>query len=306
MGSFAQFSISMRTMCSTTIITCLLVTLVTMARAMPLGQQGYGYSSSYPLQGQASYSSYPSYQGSSYQSSYPSYQQSYPSYPNQPFTQSYSYPSYQPSYSSWSYQPSSYSYQSQQHQAPVYNYMINDLPMNYFRPESSSSSSSSSIASSSSSSTPVSSVSVSAKLTARSPAWQGKIDGSGRTRCHDGKILPFRARCNKVVDCDGGEDEYDCDWHKRSFIPTIDSVDHFKSVMANNEKVLVEFFAPWCPACVTFLPELEKVANSAININLKVFKVNTDENQELKNMYSVNTFPRVLLFNKKAGTEPVV
>merc|ERR1719245_2991094 len=82
--------------------------------------------------------------------------------------------------------------------------------MNYFRPESSSSSSSSSISSSSSSissssssSTPVSSVSVSAKLTARSPAWQGKIDGSGRTRCHDGKILPFRARCNKVEECDG-------------------------------------------------------------------------------------------------------
>merc|ERR1719245_256858 len=132
--------------------------------------------------------------------------------------------------------------------------------MNYFRPESSSSSSSSSISSSSSSissssssSTPVSSVSVSAKLTARSPAWQGKIDGSGRTRCHDGKILPFRARCNKVVDCDGGEDEYDCDWHKRSFIPTIDSVDHFKSVMANNEKVLVEFFCPLVP-CLCDLP----------------------------------------------------
>ena len=38
--SFAQFSISMRTMCSTTIITSLLVTIVTMARGMPLGQQG--------------------------------------------------------------------------------------------------------------------------------------------------------------------------------------------------------------------------------------------------------------------------
>ena len=112
------------------------------------------------------------YQESSYQSSYPSYPQTYPSYSSQPYQQ-YSYSSsYQPSYS-WSYQPSSYSYQPQgyssQAQTPVYNYMINELPMNYFGPDSSSDSSSSST--SSSGSPIITSLSVSSS--AKTPAWQG-------------------------------------------------------------------------------------------------------------------------------------
>merc|ERR1712130_631960 len=49
------------------------------------------------------------------------------------------------------------------------------------------------------------------------PAWQyqGKEDGRAVTKCHDGKVLPFRARCDKVIDCKTGEDEIDCEWHKR-------------------------------------------------------------------------------------------
>ena len=107
--------------------------------------------------------------------------------------------------------------------------------------------------------------------------YSGKIGGKGATRCHDGKVLSFRARCNKVgtegqfrlsfripentvvfiantetldsdakafnifhsnknrllcsskvVECNGGEDEYDCNWHKRSSIPTINSVEEFQ------------------------------------------------------------------------------
>merc|ERR1711997_962601 len=78
------------------------------------------------------------------------------------------------------------------------------------------------------------------------------------------------------------------------------------SVLNQNERVLVEFFAPWCPACVTFLPVLEDIDQTLTyeNENLAVYKVNTDENQDLKAMFNVNTFPRVLLFDKKKGVEP--
>jgi len=293
---------------------CLLVPLV---MGLPTGQQGYGYSSSYPVGGQSGYSSYPAYQSSGYQSAYPAYPQTYQqpsySYGQQGYQQVQPYSSTQQGYSSfqpagsWSYPayqaPDTYSYPApaysgQSYQAPVYNYMINELPMNYFGPASSPSSSSSS----SSSSAVVSSISPSNP--AQRPAWQGKIDGAGRTRCHDGEVLPFRARCNQVVECTAGEDEYDCDWHKSSTIPTINNVEQFKSVLAANEKVLVEFFAPWCPACVTFLPELEKLSARTTDIPLVIYKVNTDDNPELKEMFSVDTFPRVLMFNKRTGTEP--
>ena len=33
-------------------------------------------------------------------------------------------------------------------------------------------------------------------------------------------------------------------------------------------------------------------------------KVNTDDNPDLKAMFNVNTFPRVLLFDKSKGVEP--
>ena len=38
----------------------------------------------------------------------------------------------------------------------------------------------------------------------------------------------------------------------------------------------MEFFAPWCPACVTFLPVLEDIDKTLTyeNENLAVFKVN--------------------------------
>ena len=80
--------------------------------------------------------------------------------------------------------------------------------------------------------------------------------------------------------------------------------------MAKEDKVIVEFFAPWCPACVTFLPELEKLKKEvpdvpiykvqfhfpSLILNYPLVQVNTDENPDLKAMYNVDTYPRVLYF----------
>ena len=44
-------------------------------------------------------------------------------------------------------------------------------------------------------------------------------------------------------------------------------------VVRENENVMVEFFAPWCPACVTFLPHLETLKDSNADLPLKVVKV---------------------------------
>ena len=47
-------------------------------------------------------------------------------------------------------------------------------------------------------------------------------------------------------------------------------------MIRENENVLVEFFAPWCPACVTFLPHLETLKNSNTDLPLTVVKVFDD------------------------------
>ena len=44
----------------------------------------------------------------------------------------------------------------------------------------------------------------------------------------------------------------------------------FCSVMREEEIVLLEFFAPWCPACITFMPELVKLQE---NVDIPIYKV---------------------------------
>ena len=58
-------------------------------------------------------------------------------------------------------------------------------------------------------------------------------------------------------------------------------------VIRENENVLVEFFAPWCPACVTFLPHLETLKNSNTDLPLTVVKV-FDDGDSVKNFDKKN------------------
>lgn len=142
---------------------------------------------------------------------------------------------------------------------------------------------------------------VSHSQTSTKPAWQGKLNGNSVTRCHDGKILRFRQRCDKVTDCALGEDEVGCDWYKSSSVPSINTVAQLNTLLSPTQTspVLVEFFTPWCPACVNFFPHLEIINREAKARGVVVRKVNTDEAPMLKAMFSINSFPTVILWNRK-------
>ena len=57
-------------------------------------------------------------------------------------------------------------------------------------------------------------------------------------------------------------------------IPKLSYIDvDWIRLVRENENVMVEFFAPWCPACVTFLPHLEALKDSNADLPLKVVKV---------------------------------
>ena len=58
-------------------------------------------------------------------------------------------------------------------------------------------------------------------------------------------------------------------------------------------RVLVDFYANWCGPCKMLGPVLEKISDE-----VKVLKVNVDENQDLAREYGVMSIPCVILFDK--------
>lgn len=70
-------------------------------------------------------------------------------------------------------------------------------------------------------------------------------------------------------------------------------------VLENEQPVLVDFWAPWCGPCRMVGPELEKIANE--RDDLRIVKLNTDENQQTAVQYQVLAIPTMILF--KGGQE---
>ena len=73
--------------------------------------------------------------------------------------------------------------------------------------------------------------------------------------------------------------------------------DTFEAEVLNSEKpVLVDFWAAWCGPCKMIAPEVEQVAESRDDI--KVCKINIDEERELAIRYGVMSIPTLILFKE--------
>ena len=76
------------------------------------------------------------------------------------------------------------------------------------------------------------------------------------------------------------------------------SLDNFDNeVSSSNLPVLVDFWAEWCGPCKSLGPILEEISND-LKDQLKVVKVNLDENQDLAMKYSIRSIPTLLLFKE--------
>ena len=80
----------------------------------------------------------------------------------------------------------------------------------------------------------------------------------------------------------------------------ITAADFDDEVLAAEGTVLVDFFATWCGPCKMMAPIISEIADE--NPNVKVFKVDVDEAEEIAMRYGIMSIPTMIVF--KNG-EPV-
>ncbi|MBP5599980.1 MAG: thioredoxin [Lachnospiraceae bacterium] len=74
---------------------------------------------------------------------------------------------------------------------------------------------------------------------------------------------------------------------------------NFKAEINSDKPVLVDFFATWCGPCKMMAPLVEELANT--NSDIKVGKIDIDENEDVAIEYKVRSIPTFILF--KNGEE---
>ncbi|MCW2967159.1 MAG: trxA [Solirubrobacteraceae bacterium] len=75
-------------------------------------------------------------------------------------------------------------------------------------------------------------------------------------------------------------------------------------VIESEQPVLVDFWAPWCGPCRVVGPVLEEIAGE--RDDLKIVKLNTDENPQTAGAFQVLSIPTLILFKNGQPVKKVV
>ena len=77
-------------------------------------------------------------------------------------------------------------------------------------------------------------------------------------------------------------------------LPEVTDTNFQAEVIESEQPVLVDFWAPWCGPCRLIAPALEEIASE--RNDLRIVKLNTDDNQETAVQYQVLAIPTMILF----------
>ena len=89
---------------------------------------------------------------------------------------------------------------------------------------------------------------------------------------------------------------------------TVSKNNYQEEVASSQKKVLLDFWAPWCGPCRMVSPILEEIA--AERPDIKVGKVNVDEQPELARQFGVSSIPTLVVMkngkivNQAMGARP--
>lgn len=76
-------------------------------------------------------------------------------------------------------------------------------------------------------------------------------------------------------------------------LKNISKLEEFEKELVENEFVVVDFWAVWCPPCKMFGPIFEKTSS---DYNFSFIKVDSEKAQEIVEKYQIRQLPTILLF----------
>ena len=89
-----------------------------------------------------------------------------------------------------------------------------------------------------------------------------------------------------------------------SALPVTDSSFN-QQVLESELPVLVDFWAPWCGPCRMVTPVVDEISKE-FEGQVKVVKVNTDENPNVASQYGIRSIPTLMIFKGGQRVDMVV
>jgi thioredoxin 1 len=80
-------------------------------------------------------------------------------------------------------------------------------------------------------------------------------------------------------------------WREKKMSKIINKEEFEKLVLNSEETILVDFYADWCGPCKMLSPIMDEISN-----DVTVYKVNTDDEEELSRQFGIMSIPTLLIF----------